>query len=538
MKQFYKTILSFTLLTTSLLSFSGCTQETSVIVDEITVVEKKIAPTTNNTLTIFMPRTKNLNPLHTDSLEQDQIFRMICLPLVALDYSDKPSPAIASSWELDRSGLFATVTIDPTATWETGAKVTADDVVFSFQNIVSAPQTSLYKNTLSYINTITKTSDSTLAVTFHKVFSGNITSLNFPIICKAQYDSAPNKDFVVPMATGPYRIESYQDTSQMILVPNAYYNDDVPEIAEIKVEILAGEHTEYHAYNQGILDLLVPENKFLGEMINSNQGIIYDYMSRDLDFVGYNFSTSIFANKAMRQVVAYVLPREKIISNVYLGYADLTYTPVHPKSWLYEENVVPYNYDTNVAKTLLKNDGWTDENEDGILEKYSGGFETKLEITILVNEESTTRSQIADILQQELSLLGFSVTIDKVPFAEYEAKFKSQNYDLVVGSWNMSKMLNLSQIFHSAGDLNYIGYVDITSDILLENAYNAVGEGNTLLAYSRLQQHIAEELPYLTVAYKNQKMYMTKNVRGTIEPTVENPFASITQWRIENRTNN
>ncbi|MFI3174724.1 MAG: peptide ABC transporter substrate-binding protein [Bacillota bacterium] len=533
MKRFYKTVLFFAVL---VLSFSGCADDTAVIVDEITVIERKVVTQTDDTLTIFMQRTKNLNPLHVETLEQDHIFRMICEPLVALDYSDKPTPAIASSWEIDSLGLSATVTIDSTAKWENGEAVTADDVIFSFQNIVSAPSASLYKNTLSYIKSITKTSDSTLNVTFHKVFSGNITSLNFPIISKVQYDSAPNKDFVVPMATGPYRIDSYQDTSQMILLPNENYYREQPEISKIQVEILAGQHTEYHAYNQGILDLLVPENKFLGEMINSSRGAIYDYMSRDFDFVGYNFSTSIFSNKAMRQVVAYALPREKIIKNIYLGYAESAYTPVHPKSWLYEENVVPYNYDTSVAKTLLKNDGWTDENEDGILEKYSGGTEIKLQITILVNEESETRSQIAELLQQELSLIGFSVRLDKVPFEVYETKFKNQDFDLVVGSWNMSKMLDLSQIFHSAGELNYIGYVDIASDILLENAYNAVGEGNTLLAYSRLQQHIAEELPYLSIAYKNQKLYMSKNVRGTIEPTVENPFASIVQWRIEHRS--
>ena len=53
--------------------------------------------------------------------------------------------------------------------------------------------------------------------------------------------------------------------------------------------------------------------------------------------------------------MAYAFPKESLLNSAYLQYGELANTPVSPKSWLYEENVVPYNYDPTMAATVLKN---------------------------------------------------------------------------------------------------------------------------------------------------------------------------------------
>ena len=47
-------------------------------------------------------------------------------------------------------------------------------------------------------------------------------------------------------------------------------------------------------------------------------------------------------------------------------------------------------------------------------------------------------------------------------------------------------------------------------DTLLTAARTAVGEGQTLLAYSSLQKKLAEELPYISIAYRNQAVLHLK----------------------------
>ena len=89
-------------------------------------------------------------------------------------------------------------------------------------------------------------------------------------------------------------------------------------------------------------------------------------------------------------------------------------------------------------------------------------------------------------MEEELEAIGFEVTIDAQPYDVYSEKFASGDFDLVVGGWKMSEVLNLAPFFVTDGDYNYIGYSNEEVDQLLQTANSAIGEGQTLLAYSNL----------------------------------------------------
>ncbi len=218
-----------------------------------------------------------------------------------------------------------------------------------------------------------------------------------------------------------------------------------------------------------------------------------------------------------------------------MQYAKTANTPVSPSSWLYEENVAPFEYDADMAATLLKNIGWVDKNGDGRLERDGENGQEQLHVSILANQENSARRQVATKLRDELTLLGFDVSLDIQPFEQYQEKFMNGDFDLVVGGWQMSPVTDLYSFFGSNGDLNYIGYEDEQMDALLLAANQAVGEGETLLAYSSLQKRIAEELPYISIAYRNQAMFTSNRVGGIIVPTEENIFYTINEWTFSSK---
>ena len=106
-------------------------------------------------------------------------------------------------------------------------------------------------------------------------------------------------------------------------------------------------------------------------------------------------------------------------------------------------------------------------------------------------------------------------------------------FDMIVGGWHCSEVIDLTPFFGTAGHLNYIGYTNEEMDQLLAAARNATGEGQTLLAYSSLQKKLAEELPYISIAYRNEAVFASKNVGGTISPTAFNVFQGIETWTYE-----
>ena len=153
---------------------------------------------------------------------------------------------------------------------------------------------------------------------------------------------------------------------------------------------------------------------------------------------------------------------------------------------------------------MLKNNGWSDENGDGILEKPTAAGTITLQASILVNEENSVRKQIASKLKEELQTIGFVCTLDAQPYA-------------------------------TGGSYNYIGYSNEEMDRLLETARTAVGEGMTLLAYSSLQKKLAEELPYISIAFREDAVFTSKYVGGEISPTSFNVFRNIEQWTYQRK---
>lgn len=489
-----------------------------------------------HTMTLSMRVPETLNPLLNREETVDRILKLIYLPLLEFDESGKAAPAVAESWEIGEDGRTATLQLRKDIQWHNGERLTADDVVFSFRMLQNAPEGAVYRKVLDYVSGCEKTGEYTVLVTFRENFSGNLSALRFPILSQNYYagqTEAGSEVNMTPMGSGAYRLVSYTQAAELVLEANPSYYAGSPQISRISVKITANADTDADAFQQGMTDVLVTEATEAGRYANESTLGMYQYTSTEYDFIGFNFARTLFQEKALRQAVAYALPKESLMDSVYLNYAVMTNTPISPKSWLYEENVVPYNYDPDMAATVLKNSGWNDTDGDNRLEKEADGKTVQLKAVILVNQENTARRQIASKLKEELQAIGFSITIDQQPFAEYQEKFIKGDYDIIIGGWDCSEITDLSPFFATAGSLNYINYSNEEVDQLLLAARTAVGEGQTLLAYSSLQKKLAEELPYISIAYRNKAVFTSKYTGGEISPTDFNVYHGIEAWTYE-----
>lgn len=487
-------------------------------------------------LTYSMRVPETLNPLRNREETVDLALKLIFQPLIAFDQNGKPVPAVAESWTFSPDGTTLSLTLHQNIQWHDGTNLTADDVIFSLDTIRNAPVDAVYQKVNDYVAGFRKTGTYSLDIQFKEIFSTNLWCLNFPVIPANYYRGETDPKSQVnlsPIGSGPYRLDVYNMASELWLKANPTYLFGAPEIERIQVKVTAGAETDVYAFEQGMTDVLVAEAIQAGRYETAEATKINQYTSRNYDFIAFNFNNPLFQNKEMRKVIAYALPKKNICDNVYLQYATMTNTPISPKSWLYEENVAPYEYDNVMAATLLKNMGWADQNNDGTLEQNTEQGPTALAVSILVNQENTSRRQVANKLKEELELLGFSVAIDAVPFDQFQERFTNGNFDLVVGGWRMSAVTDLGPFFHTNGAYNYIGYADEEMDALLAMARSAVGEGQTLLAYSSLQKRIAEELPYISIAYTNDAVFTSDHVGGEIVATVDNPFYSISKWNYD-----
>jgi peptide/nickel transport system substrate-binding protein len=148
---------------------------------------------------------------------------------------------------------------------------------------------------------------------------------------------------------------------------------------------------------------------------------------------------SFFADAKVRQAVAYAVNRQEIIDEVLFGKTVVMNTFLPETHWAYPaggEGLEAYEYDSAKAEALLDEAGWV-KGADGIREKDG----RKFSIQFYTTENNQTRQSVAQIVQENLKVVGIEVNLNFVPatavlFANGEEGILSaRKFDLALYAW-------------------------------------------------------------------------------------------------------
>jgi len=137
--------------------------------------------------------------------------------------------------------------------------------------------------------------------------------------------------------------------------------------------------------------------------------------------------------------VAYAVNRQEIIDEVLFGKTVVMNTFLPETHWAYPaggEGLEPYLYDAAKAEALLDEAGWV-KGADGIREKDG----RKFSIQFYTTENNQTRQSVAQIVQENLKVVGIDVVLNFVPatavlFANGEEGILSaRKFDLALYAW-------------------------------------------------------------------------------------------------------
>lgn len=484
-------------------------------------------------IVLAMRPASTLNPLLNEDESVDKILRILYRPLVDLDQTGKPQASIAESWYYTDEGRSMVVNIKQNMQWHDGSSITADDIIYSINTLKSAGENVFYKNCVKNITSCTKTGTYSLEVHFSGAYSGNVYSLCFLPI-SSRWNKGSDKS-LEPLGNGAFKFESFTAAKELVLMPTENSFGTVPSIEKITVRMTTDADTDVYSFSRRITDCVDADESDMGKHNLSDGANKYEYTSNYYDFMGFNFKNDILAEKNIRKAVAYAVPIDSIIEGIYLSNAVRASSPICPTSYLYEKDAKLYNYSLEGAKKYFELAGFKVENDTGIRKKEQDGDVQQLSFRLLVNSESEERVQIARKIQEELRAVGCEINIESVPFEEYTQKLESGDFDMFLGGWQMSAepypgfMLSSAQI----GGTNYISYSSEKMDQLLSAAYSASGNAAVLEAYSALQKEIAEELPYLSIAYRKSALFTDSRIKGEIKPSMNDCYKTIGQWSID-----
>ena len=232
-------------------------------------------------------------------------------------------------------------------------------------------------------------------------------------------------------------------------------------------------------------------------------------------YIAFNLRDPAFRDLRIRKAIAHAIDREKIIKYLLRDQARPATGVLPPNNWAYESNVATYPYNPELARRLLMEAG-----------------QPNLEFTHSTSQDETGRL-FASVLQQQLREVGIRMNIRSNEFATFYNGVVSGNFQTYslrwVGGNDDPDILNL--IFHSRmtpmNGANRGYYSNPEVDGLIDMARQEIDIEKRKPAYHRVQQLVAEELPYVSLWYLDNVAVFNKRISGMkLYPSGEFDFLS------------
>lgn len=320
---------------------------------------------------------------------------------------------LAAEYSISDDALTWTFKLRANAKWSTGEPVQASDVVFTYKLL----QDDGTRFDLSFVDKIVAVDDHTVEMRLSEPRSTFVSQLSeIPILPKAHYGpDYSNK----PIGSGPYRVVDFQHGQQLILAPNPHYYGEQPGFEKLTFLFLA-EDAALAAARSGTVDIAYVPPAYADQQIPGMT--LKDFAtvdSRSLTLptlpagntgkirgTKVKVGNDVTSDRAIRQALNIGLDREAIVDSALQGYGRPAYTSVDDLPW-FNKDAVFRDGRVEDAQQLLSKAGWSDSDNDGIVEKNG----TPAAFTLLYPSDDQLRADLALVVAEQAKKLGIGITI-------------------------------------------------------------------------------------------------------------------------------
>ena len=452
-----------------------------------------------------------------------------------------PAPGLAASWETAEDGLSWTFTLQDGVTWQDGEPFTADDVAFTFNDVVLVDD--LAANNASSFGPVERVevvdettvrfvlSEPFSALPYYLAYYAGILPEHILGDVENPLSDAPfNKQ--TPVGTGAFRVAEFVPGSFVRLERNPDYWGGEPKLAGIVFSIVPDPNTQLAQVLAGELDLVGVSNPALLAGVENNPNLEVLEQSQNLYyFVALNQTDERFQDVRVRQALLYAIDRPAIIASVLKGYGEVATGPIAPlQQALYNPDVPNYPFDPERARELLAEAGYT-PGPDGILEKDgeplniampTGQFGSLVPATLLV------QGYWQDVgVQADVQVLEWNAYIEQM--------FVNRQYEATLAWWSTPPTPDVTPYYASAAaeaGQNIPGYQNAELDEIMAAGRSAATEAEQVEVYGQMQEFLAEELPYLYLWYPDTITVRNVRLDGMIDLNNPAAFQYAAEWYV------
>ena len=481
---------------------------------------------------------RRLNPVIANDSASGTINDQVFNGLVKYDKDIRLIGDLAERWDVSPDGKTITFHLRKGVVWQDGALFSADDCLFTYQRLMDPKVATPYSSSYMDVAKAEVLGPHIFRVTYKEPFSPALESWAIGIIPKHLLDG---KDLNTaefnrkPVGTGPYRLKEWIAGQKIVLEANERYFEGRPNIDQYIYRIIPDSSTMFQELLSGGVDLMGLNplqylRKSETRRIKENYRK-YRYPANAFTYMGYNLTSPLFADKKVRQALAYAIDRQSIIDGVLMGIGRPCTGPFSYVSWAYNPKVQPYPFDPERARRMLEEAGWRDANGDGIVEKDGRPFQ----FTILTNQGNNERIKACEIIQQSFRTAGIDANIRVMEWQAFLEQIDKHSFDAIILGWSMGRDPDLYDIWHSSktkkGEYNFIGYKNAEVDRLLVEGRRIFDVEKRKRIYYRIHEILADEQPYAFLYVPDATPIVHKRFKG-IEVAPLGIMYNFRQWHV------
>lgn len=458
----YRRAIAAIALITIVLSLTGCNPAK---------FKKASAEDVPQLVQAILSDPKTFNPVLATDATSSSIGDMMFDGLVTQNpITGKTEPALAKSWEISQDNLRIVFTMREGLQWSDGTPLTADDVVFSYnqiylnEEIPSSSRDVIRVGESQALPTVRKINDLQIEFTIPEPFApflnttGSLSILPKHILQSTIENKGPDgKPLFLStwtidaspgniVANSAYKLKDYVTNQRLIFEENPYYwkkqvvDEDIPYIERVIWEIIESTDTFLLQFRSGSLDSVTVYPEYFSllkkEEDKGNFTIYNGGSDYGTNFITFNLNqgkrngkplvepvkSRWFNNPKFRQAVAHAINRPRMVNNIYRGLGQLQNSPISVQSPFFYEGLIGYDYNPEKARLLLKEAGFKYNDKQQLLDSQGN----RVSFVLYTNSGNEIREAMGNQIEEDLAKIGIDV------------KFRTINFNVLVNKLSNS----------------------------------------------------------------------------------------------------
>lgn len=358
-----------------------------------------------------------------------------------LDISPDGRPVaspLVSSWEKSDDGKKYTFHLKEGVTFHDGTAWDENVAKWYFDWCRAGPRKS---NLVAYkmISDVSIPGKNTLEITLSEPYGAILKDFTSQFYCQVippgavTPEGSTDGEMTSYIGTGPFTVTDYKKGQSATLERKDKTNSG-NKVSVIEWHVIPDANSRVSALRAGDVNLIgaaehhasVPYEQI--PMLSSDSKFTIERKSYGrYQVVEMNCRDGILADEKVREAINKAVDRNTMVKELLAGVGKPATSIVSP-DFAFASSISgsEYTYEPEIAKGILKDDGWSDSNGDGILEKDG----KKLELNFVVPKGEANAESMSVFIQSELKKIGIDVIINTLESGASSDAQKKGNYNL------------------------------------------------------------------------------------------------------------